>query len=214
MNKRIGRFHVLTDLRFQQRFSHAELARLAADGGADTIQFRQKSGSVRDMLAEAKHAASVCREQGVPFLVNDRLDVALACRADGIHLGQQDFPVRDARRIMGPEAIIGGTATTVEEALAMHEAGADYVGFGPVFPTTGKDNPAPVKGVTNLADVCAAVRIPVIAIAGITVERIGPVIRAGAHGVAVMTAVTTAENPARAARALREELDEVATVSP
>ena len=209
MNKRIGRFHVLTDLRFQQRFSHAELACLAAQGGADTIQFRQKSGSVRNMLAEAKRAASVCRERGVPFLVNDRLDVALACRADGIHLGQQDFPVREARRIMGPEAIIGGTATTVEEALAMQEAGADYAGFGPVFPTTSKDNPAPVKGVTNLAQVCKAVRIPVIAIAGISVERIGPVIRAGAHGVAVMTGVTTAENPARAARALREELDEV-----
>ena len=209
MNKRIGRFHVLTDPRFQQRFGHAELARLAAEGGADTIQFRQKSGSVRDMLEEAKHAAAVCRERDVPFLVNDRLDVALACRADGIHLGQQDFPVREARRIMGPEAIIGGTATTVEEALAMQEAGADYIGFGPVFPTTSKDNPASVKGVENLAHVCAAVRIPVIAIAGISVKRIKPVIRAGAHGVAVMTAVTTAENPARAARALREELDEV-----
>jgi len=209
MNKRIGRFHVLTDPRFQQRFGHAELARLAAEGGADTIQFRQKSGSVRDMLEEAKHAAAVCRERDVPFLVNDRLDVALACRADGIHLGQQDFPVREARGIMGPEAIIGGTATTVEEALAMQEAGADYIGFGPVFPTTSKDNPASVKGVENLAHVCAAVRIPVIAIAGISVKRIKPVIRAGAHGVAVMTAVTTAENPARAARALREELDEV-----
>ncbi len=214
MNKRIGRFHVLTDLRFQQRFSHAELARFAAEGGADTIQFRQKSGSVRDMLAEAKHAASVCREQDVPFLVNDRLDVALACRADGIHLGQQDFPVREARRILGTEAIIGGTVTTVEEALAMQEAGADYVGFGPVFPTTSKDNPAPVKGLANLAQVCAAVRIPVLAIAGISVERIGPVIRTGAHGVAVMTAVTTAENPARAARAFREELDTVIAVSP
>ena len=200
---------MLTDPRFQQRFGHAELARLAAEGGADTIQFRQKSGSVRDMLEEAKHAAAVCRERDVPFLVNDRLDVALACRADGIHLGQQDFPVREARGIMGPEAIIGGTATTVEEALAMQEAGADYIGFGPVFPTTSKDNPASVKGVENLAHVCAAVRIPVIAIAGISVKRIKPVIRAGAHGVAVMTAVTTAENPARAARALREELDEV-----
>lgn len=213
MNKRIGRFHVLTDLRFQQRFSHAELARLAAEGAADTIQFRQKTGSARDMLVEAKRAAAVCRERNVSFLVNDRLDVALACRADGIHLGQQDFPVREARRILGPEAIIGGTATTVEEALAMQEAGADYVGFGPVFPTTGKDNPAPVKGVENLAHVCGAVRIPVIAIAGISVERVGPVIRAGAHGVAVMTAVTTAEDPSRAARALREELDEVITVS-
>ena len=205
---------MLTDLRFQQRFSHAELARLAAEGGADTIQFRQKSGSVRNMLVEARHAVSACREQGVPFLVNDRLDVALACRADGIHLGQQDFPVLEARHVLGPEAIIGGTATTVEEALAMQEAGADYVGFGPVFSTTSKDNPARVKGVTNLARVCAAVRIPVIAIAGISVERIGPVIRAGAHGVAVMTGVTTAENPARAARAFREELDAVTTVSP
>ena len=214
MNKRIGRFHVLTDLRFQQRFSHAELARLAMEGGADTIQFRQKSGSVRDMLAEANHVAAVCRERGVPFLVNDRLDVALACRADGIHLGQQDFPVREARRIMGPEAIIGGTATTVEEALAIQEAGADYVGFGPVFPTTSKDNPSSVKGVAHLAQVCAAVRVPVLAIAGISVERVEPVMRAGAHGVAVMTAVTTAKNPARVARAFREVLDEVTAVSP
>ncbi len=207
MSKRVGRLHVLTDLRFQQRFRHADLARLAAEGGADAIQFREKTGAARDRLAEARRVVAVCREWSVPCIVNDRLDIAWACRADGVHLGQEDVPVPDARALLGPNAVIGGTATTLEEALAMQESGADYVGFGPVFSGASKERAASVKGLTKLAGVCAAVRIPVVAIGGMSVDRVASVLEAGAHGVAVMTGVTTADDPARAARAFRDALD-------
>jgi len=201
----IGRLHVLTDFVFQQRRSHAEIAALAIAGGADTIQFRQKTGAVRDRYVEAVRAAAVCRADGVPLIVDDHLDLALAVGAAGVHLGQLDLPVEAARRVLG-DAVIGATVTTTAQARDAEAAGASYLGFGPVFPTQSKRNPASVKGLDGLAAVCAAVAIPVIAIAGITPERVAPVIEAGAHGVAVMTAVTTAADPQAAAAAFRHAL--------
>lgn len=203
----LGRFHVLTDFQFQQRFSHAELARQAIAGGADMIQFRQKAGGVRAVLHEAELAASACREAGIPLLIDDRVDITLALGADGVHLGQLDFPVATARRVLGEHAIIGATATSVRHALRAQDEGADYIGFGPVFETRSKASPASVKGLEGLAEVCGAVSIPVIAIAGITAERVRPVMEAGAYGFAVMTAVTTAASPTEAAALLRRELD-------
>jgi thiamine-phosphate pyrophosphorylase len=204
----VGRLHVLTDFAFQQRFSHADLARAAIAGGADTIQFRQKTGLVRHRLREAREAAAVCRALGVPFLVNDALDIALAVDAQGVHLGQNDFPVAEARRLLGPAAVIGATATTVDEAMRAWQDGASYIGFGPVFATRSKSNPAPVRGLEGLREVCRAVPLPVVAIAGMTVDRARRVLEAGAHGVAVMTAVTTAPDPEDAARGFRRALDE------
>lgn len=204
---RLGRFHLLTDFHFQQRFTHAELAALGIEGGADIIQFRQKEGDIRAFLHEAEKTARACRERNTPLLINDRLDVMLGVEAAGIHLGQLDLPVRLARRILGPQAIIGATASTVRDALKAEEDGADYVGFGPVFETRSKANPASVKGLQGLEEVCKAVTIPVIAIAGITPERVRPVMEAGAYGFAVMTAITTAPSPTRAARHFRQELD-------
>ena len=207
----IGRLHVLTDFLFQQRFSHAVLARLAIAGGADTIQFRQKAGTTRDRLAGLRPTVATCRAAGVPLIVDDHLDLAVATGADGVHLGQLDLPVADARAVLarcGPATrIVGATATTAEEARVAEAAGADYIGFGPVFPTTSKANPASVKGVGGLAAACAAVRVPVIAIAGVTPERAGACLDAGAHGVAVMTAVTTAADPQAAAARFREAIE-------
>ncbi len=207
----IGRLHVLTDFRFQQRYAPAALARLAAAGGADTIQFRHKEGSVRERWAELVPTVAACRAAGVPLLVDDHLDLALAAGADGVHLGQDDLPVEAARRVAdgcaaGP-FVVGATATTVAQALAAEAAGADYVGFGPVFATRSKRSPASVKGLAGLAAACAAVRLPVIAIAGVTPERVAAVLDAGAHGVAVMTAVTAAADPQAAAAAFREALE-------
>lgn len=202
----IGRLHVLTDFVFQQRRSHAEIAALAIAGGADAIQFRQKTGAVRDRYVEALHTAAVCRAAGVPLIVDDHLDLALAVGAAGVHLGQLDLPVEAARRVLGDAAVIGATVTTAAQAREAEAAGASYLGFGPVFPTQSKRNPASVKGLGGLAEVCAAATIPVIAIAGITPERVAPVIEAGAHGVAVMTAVTTAADPQAAAAAFRHAL--------
>ena len=211
----LGRLHVLTDFELQQRWTHADLARAAAEGGADAVQFRQKAGSVRDKLAGLAPTVAACRAAGVACLVDDHLDLALAAGADGVHLGQLDLPVGAARaalarpsgRPAGPRFVIGATATTVAQALAAEAAGADYVGFGPVFPTSSKANPASVKGLAGLAAVCAAVAVPVVAIAGITPERVGPCLDAGAWGVAVLSPVALADDPAAATAAFRDAVD-------
>ena len=191
----IGRLHVLTDFTFQQRHSQADLARLAIQGGADVIQFRQKRGSIRDILAEAQSVKAVCDGSDVTLLINDRVDIAQAVGAHGVHLGQDDLPVSVAREILGPDHIIGVTAPDLNSARKATTDGADYVGFGPVYMTRSKANPTSVKGLDGLAAFCSSVSIPVIAIAGITVERTAEVIQAGAHGVAVMTAVSLAQYP-------------------
>ena len=154
----IGRLHILTDIHLQKRFSHAELARLAGKGGANVIQFRHKDGTVRERLAMLGDVAAFCKATGVQLIVDDHLDLALAVGADGVHLGQDDLPVDTARAVMGrhagPTRLIGATCTTAEQARHAASAGADYLGFGPVFPTTSKANPAPAKGLEGLAEVC------------------------------------------------------------
>ena len=206
----VGRLHVLTDFHFQQRRTHAELAREAAAGGADVVQFRHKTGTARDRLAGLVPTVAACAEAGVPCLVDDHLDLALAAGAAGVHLGALDLPIAYARAVadaLGRPLVVGATATTADAARQAEADGADYVGFGPVFPTGSKANPASVKGLDGLAEACAAVSVPVVAIAGITPERVGPCLDAGAWGVAVMTAVTTAPDPARATAAFRQALD-------
>lgn len=207
----IGRLHVLTDVHFQQRHSHSALAALAIAGGADTVQFRQKTGTVRDWRSGLVPTVAACLRAGVPLVVDDRLDLALAVGADGVHLGETDLPVADARHIVdahaGPTRLVGATATTAEAARAAEAAGADYIGFGPVFPTASKASPASVKGLRGLAEACAAVRIPVVAIAGITPERVAACLDAGTWGVAVMTAVTTAPDVTAAAARFRDALE-------
>ena len=203
----IGRLHVLTDFHFQQHLSHAELARRALRGGADTIQFRHKAAGIRHQLHQAELTARACRDAGEPLIVNDRIDVMLAVEADGVHLGQTDFPIDAARRLLGPEALIGATATTTKQAVRAQKEGADYIGFGPVFPTHSKKNPASVKGLRGLEETCRAVDIPIIAIAGMTPERASQALQAGAHGVAVMTAITMADDPEEATRQFRRALE-------
>ena len=211
----IGRLHVLTDIRLQKQFSHAELARLVCEGGADTIQFRQKEGTDRERIAMLLDVAAVCQASGVQLIVDDHLDLALAVGADGVHLGQDDLPVETARAIMdrhaGTTHLIGTTCTTTEQAQHPANPRSDYIGFGPVFPTTSKTNPASVKGLEGLAEVCSAVSIPIIAIGGITVERVRPVLETGAHGVAVMSAVVSADNPRNATKQFRDEVDHAIT---
>lgn len=203
----IGRLHVLTDFHLQQQRPHAELARLAIRGGADTIQFRQKHGGIQNILIEARKVAAVCRDTSTPLIVDDRIDVTQGIDANGVHLGQQDFPVDEARAILGPEATIGATATKTEQVIKAYELGADYVGFGPVFPTTSKRNPKSVKGPEGVQDASEAVPIPIIAIGGVTHDRVRSALEAGAHGVAVLSAVCTAKNPERATARFRAAID-------
>lgn len=205
----IGRLHVLTDYHLQQDHPHADLARLAVRGGADTIQFRQKHGGIQNKLVEARKVAAVCTDASVPLIVDDQIDITQAVDADGVHLGQQDFPVDAARSVLGPDVIIGATATNPHQVVEAYEMGADYIGFGPVFPTTSKRNPKSVKGPEGLADACEAVPIPVIAIGGITHDRVRPALEAGAHGVAVLSAVATANAPEQATARFRASIDGV-----
>ncbi len=204
--KQIGHLHVLTDTVLQSRFSHLELARMAIRGGADTIQFRQKTGATREMINIARQLKQLCIDAGVTFIVNDRLDVAVAADADGVHLGQDDFPIPLARKLLGESRIIGGSAATLEEAQKCLAEGADYIGFGPVYPTASKADAAPATGIKLLKQAVEAIPLPIIAIGGISVENTPEVIRAGARGIAVISAVCCQEDPEQATRALSQAL--------
>ncbi len=201
--KKIGRLHVLTDTELQKNLSHLELAELAIAGGADVIQFRQKSGASRAMIRIAGQLKDLCRKAGVTFIVNDRLDWALASEAHGIHLGQDDFPIPLARQILGEKAVIGGSAGTLEEARHCLEEGADYIGFGPVFPTTSKADAAPASGLELLERVVREIRLPIIAIGGLNPENIPSVMQTGVYGIAVISAVCCQKDPKEATRNLR-----------
>jgi thiamine-phosphate pyrophosphorylase len=207
MTKKIGRLHVLTDTVLQTRFSHVELTEMAVAGGADTIQFRQKDGSTREMIEIARDMKRRCVDAGVMFIVNDRLDVALASESDGVHLGQDDFPIPLAREILGPTPIIGGSAATLEEAEKCVADGADYIGFGPVFPTGSKNDAGPVSGIDTLKKVVMDYPTPIIAIGGISAENTPEIIQAGAHGIAVISAVCCQDDPEQATRDLFQALE-------
>jgi thiamine-phosphate pyrophosphorylase len=204
--KHIGKLHVLTDVVLQSRFSHIELTRLAIAGGADTIQFRQKSGSTREMIEIARQMKRLCKDAGVAFIVNDRIDVAIAAEADGVHLGQDDFPIPLAREMLGESRIIGGSAATMDEARVCLSEGAEYVGFGPVYFTTSKEDAGPVSGIDILKQVVEAIPLPIIAIGSVSAENTPQVMDAGAHGIAVISAVCCQEDPEQATRALHRAL--------
>jgi thiamine-phosphate pyrophosphorylase len=182
-----------------------EVARAILRGGCAALQLRDKIGSDRAVLEEAIAIAALCREAGVPFFVDDRLDVAIASGADGVHLGQDDLPIEVARAI-GPRLRVGiSTHDPVQRARA-EAAGADLVGFGPVFPTTSKERPDALVGVSGIARAVAESRVPVVAIGGIDLARV-PTLRA--HGVtlaAAISAVCGAPDPEASARALHRGL--------
>lgn len=196
MSGRVGRLHVLTDPAFPG--GHAALARAAAAGGADVVQLRDKRPlATADLLALAA-AASRAVGGDARLIVNDRVDVALAVGAAGVHLGAEDLPPAVARRILGPEALIGATANSLQRALDRAREPVDYLGVGPVYGTASKARPAPTLGVEGLAAVCAAVSLPVVAIGSILPERVAEVIAAGAHGIAVLSGVAWDPDPAEA----------------
>lgn len=206
MKKNIGYLHVLTDTELQSQFSHLELAQLAIDGGTDTIQFRQKSGSTREMIEIARKLKGMCTEAGVTFIVNDRVDVAIASKADGVHLGQDDFPVALARKLMGEDVIIGGSAVSLEDAQRCFTEGADYVGFGPVYPTSSKPDASSPTGIELMKKAIKTVPLPVIAIGGIHAQNVPEVMQAGAYGIAVISAVCCHTDPKKATQMLSQAL--------
>ena len=205
--KKIGRFHVLTDTDLQNCFSHIELAELAIAGGADTIQFRQKTGETIQMIRIAEQIQALCKRAGVSFIINDRVDVAIAAHADGVHLGQGDFPIPLARKLLGEGAIIGGSAGNIEEARKCFLEGADYIGFGPVYPTSSKEDAGPASGLDLLRQVVEKIPLPIIAIGGINKDNTLLVRDTGAYGIAVISAVCCEKDPEEATRCLRRLLE-------
>ncbi|MFA7248322.1 MAG: thiamine phosphate synthase [Dehalococcoidia bacterium] len=203
----IPRLQVITDETVQTRHSHAALAAMAARGGADAVQFREKRPwTARERIEVARACLDACHEHGAMLLVDDFADVALAVGAGAIHLGRNDLDVVTARRIVGPGVIIGGTANSYEEATGVWSTDVDYIGVGPVYGTQSKANPAPDMGLETLARICADSPVPVVAIGSITPERIPEVIAAGAYGVAVLSAVVSADDPIAATARCRAAL--------
>ena len=190
-----------------------ELARAVAHGGATLVQLRDKHGNSREMVQRARALKTALAEFGLPLLINDRVDVALACGADGVHLGQTDMAVEDARRLLGSEAVIGLSVKTREQADAAPTDLIDYVGIGGVFATTSKDNPDPPIGTDGLARIAATLRrrapgLPLCAIAGIDAGNAARTIAAGADGIAVISALSLQHDPQEAARKLRAIVDD------
>lgn len=196
--------YVITDEEIAGGLSHAEIARLALAGGADVIQLRDKARGPRELVRIGRVIREITRKNGALFIVNDRIDVALACGADGVHLGQDDLCTGVVRQIAPPGFIIGVSVGTVEEAIQAEREGADYLAISPVFPTASKYNAGPGHGLKVLQDIRRNVSIPLIAIGGINAGNVHDVIAAGADGVAVISAVVGSPDITAAARQLRE----------
>jgi thiamine-phosphate pyrophosphorylase len=201
----LPKLYAITDARLSG-LAHAEqLARLA-DGGATLVQLREKHASPREFYAAAAEAVRVARGRGVTLIVNDRADVALACGADGVHLGQDDLDPVAARRLLGDRFRIGYSTHTLAQALAASRLPIDYLALGPVFPTRTKENPDAVVGLDLLRRVRDALdpRVPLVAIGGVTRENAAAALAAGADSVAVVSALVSA--PAEIAARTREFL--------
>ena len=182
----------------------------AIAGGVDIVQLREKDVSARERLAIGREVQKHTREAGVPLIVNDRVDIARALAADGVHLGDDDLPIEVARDLLGEDAIIGRSVSVVADAVEAERAGADYLGVGAVYATGSKadiDDDEYAIGPDRLGAIAEAVSVPVVGIGGITADNAGPVVKAGADGVAVITAITGADDPATATRRLTETVE-------
>ena len=206
------RLHAILDPTRTRGRSLADATRAAIDGGATLLQYRDKTAPTWTMMARAREILAAAEGSGVPVIVNDRVDVALAANAHGVHVGQDDMHPDDARRLLGPTAIVGRTVKSLDHVAAMPLDAVDYVCIGGVFATASKDNPDPPVGLDGLARLVAAMRarradLPVGAIAGITLADTPAVIAAGADGIAAISEIFMADDPEAAARALRAAVD-------
>jgi len=206
------RLYALLDPEHAGGHDLVDLARLVAQGGATLVQLRDKRSATRAMVERARAIKAVLNEFAIPFLINDRIDVALACAADGVHVGQEDMAAHDARRLLGAKAIVGLSIKTAAEAEAAPLDILDYLGVGGVFATSSKDNPAPPIGAAGLRRISDMVRrraagFPICGIAGITIDNAAQVIAAGADGVAAISALSHESDPSTAAQRMRALVD-------
>lgn len=187
--------------------SALEIARDAIEGGVTLIQLRDKKAPLREVLSVGMQIRELCRERGVPFVVNDRVDAALLLDADGVHVGQDDIPASYARKLMGPGKIIGVSAGTAEEASWAVSEGADYLGVGPIYVTGTKKDAGDAIGTALIAQLKERYDLPLVGIGGIHKDNAAPVIQAGADGIAVVSAITRQADPKAASIALYTSID-------
>ncbi len=180
----------------------------ALRGGASFVQLREKKLEKDTFLQEAKELSALCRQYRVPFVINDNVDIAAACDADGVHIGQEDMAVSEARKILGNEKIIGVTCKSIDQAIRAQAEGADYIGSGAMFPSTAKPGAEPIS-MEMLKKICEAVSIPVVAIGGITGENIHQLQGSGIAGVAVVSAIFAQQDIETATKALKNTVTQM-----
>ncbi len=201
--KYISGLHAIIDIQALKGRSHIEVTTQVIRGGAKTIQLRDKVQTKEKLLPIAQELKELCAENNVLFIINDYLDLALAVDADGLHVGQDDLPVKVARRLLPIGKILGCSATTLEEALAAQSDGADYIAIGSIYPTSSKDA-VKVVGLERLYQIRQAISLPLVAIGGITKDNTAEVIAAGADSVAVISAILGADSPEEASRQIAD----------
>lgn len=200
--------YAVTDRSWLGERTLAQVVEEVLRGGATFLQLREKELDREAILAEAREIQAIAARYRVPFVINDSVDIALACDADGVHVGQTDLMGRDVRALIGPDKILGITANTVELAVAAEKAGADYIGAGAVFGTTTKQN-AKNLSLDTLKAICQAVSIPVVAIGGVNGDNLPRLAGTGAAGAAVVSALFAQKDPEEAARRMRALADKM-----
>jgi thiamine-phosphate pyrophosphorylase len=206
MTLNLPKLYPITDARITG-LSHADQVERLAEGGATFIQLREKNASPRDFYMAALEAVQVARRLGVQVIINDRVDIAIAVGADGVHLGQDDLPPEKARALLGENRIIGSSTHNLKQALEACSAPVDYIAIGPAFQTTTKEKPDPVVGLETIAEIKRSISKPLVAIGGITLELAKSVIEAGADSVAIISDLYSKEEIAERARKYFRLLD-------
>lgn len=200
--------YIIIDRKTIKDRSLIRVAREAIAGGATAIQLREKEMESRDLCNLALSLKKIAKQKKALFLVDDRVDIAKACDADGVHLGEKDLPIKIARKLLGKNKIIGATVRTLSGALKAQREGADYISLGPIFPTKTKKDLPPPRGLKTIARIKKKTKISLIAIGGINRDNVASVIRAGADGIAAVSAVTRAENVRKTTRELLRQIKE------
>lgn len=200
--------YAITDRHWLNGRSLYEVVKESLEGGVTFLQLREKQLDEDHFLQEAKKLQGLCSEYNVPFIINDNVEIALAINADGVHIGQSDMEMKEAREKLGPDKIIGVSAHTKEEALLAQAQGADYLGVGAVFPTSSKDDAERVSYET-LKAICEVVSIPVVAIGGITRENLHQLSGSGISGISVISAIYAQPDIKEAARELKQCVQEI-----
>jgi thiamine-phosphate pyrophosphorylase len=196
--------YLVTDRALSLGRSNLEVIEAAVSGGVTVVQLREKEASTQEFYQEGLRIKDYLKAAYIPLIINDRIDIALALDADGVHLGQEDMPVDVARKILGPHKIIGASAFTTEEAVAAESMGADYLGLSPIFATETKPELVEEIGIKKISSLKRAVKIPVVGIGSMNQTNAYEAVRAGLDGVAVVSAICSQEDPRAAAQALKK----------